>query len=175
MLILLAAFGASGLSVSGPAAQAASGAPSDPYARVWRDCARQAVVEVPDPSARVRACYRDAALVAIEEQAQAATKAKSVTYYYYADGLPVALRSSASPVATAGGSGADAATVPVVIDWRATGEAVRAVSIEHFGEVRLPETRVTAARLRAVTLARAAESARIAVGHAPAPASAPGP
>jgi hypothetical protein len=135
---------------SGDGARAAVAA--DPYARVWSGCQKSGLVAGRDGTVPLRACFRGAQLVAIEEQPAGRPRLR----YFYADGRPAAFRGAypASGVAVAGA--APAPTVPVAIDWRADGAPSRAVRIEHFGEVRLGDAEVRAALTRAEALAAAA-------------------
>lgn len=138
-------------------------ATADRYARVWRDCQKQGLVAGEDATARYRVCRRGDVLVAVEETPRAASgKAPSrlpaIRYFYEAD-VPLAVRTAVPAGAVGSGHGADGGTVPVQIDWTAGGEVVRAVRVEHFGEVRLGDTDVSHYRERALVLVPLARAA----------------
>lgn len=147
-----------------PGLVAAQGAATaDRYARVWRDCQKRGLVANADAAARYRVCQRGDALVAVEETPRAApgkapSRLPASRYFYDAD-VPLAVRTALPAGAVGSGHGADGGTVPVQIDWTADGEVVRAVRVEHFGEVRLGDTDVSRYREHALVLVPLARAA----------------
>ena len=154
--VAVLAAGMAGAPDSGAAAPATAAA-GDPYGRAWSACQKSGLVAGSDRAAHFRACFRETALVAIEEQPAGKPRPPRLRYFY-ADGRPAALRGE-HPPAAAGAAGA--AAVPVAIDWRPDGVASRAVRTEHFGEVRLADSEVRAALARAEALAQAAAPLRV--------------
>ncbi len=148
---------APGLAATGSAQQAT---PSEAHAaQVIASCAHGAPVTGSDAQGRFRACFQAGELAYVEERANGAPKGK-VMRYVYEQGALVYFRTDAAPQGPGGASAAGAATVPVTIEWTASGEVRRAVRLEHFGEVRLGADVVGATYARGVTLAGLARAAR---------------
>ncbi len=137
--------------------------PSDTRAaRVIATCAHAPPVTGQDAKGRYRACFQGGELVYVEEQPAGAAKGAAARYLYE-HGVLVYYRTEVAPHGTGGGTSADAATVPATIEWSATGEVLRAVRAEHYGEVKLAPDVVLAARARGDALRAAA----LAAGHQP--------
>lgn len=134
-----------------PAGGARAAVAADSYSRVWSGCQKSGLVAGRDGAVPIRACFRDAVLVAVEEQPPGRPRLR----YFYAEGRPVALRGAYPASGAAVAASVAAPAVPVAIDWRADGAPSRAVRIEHFGEVRLGDAEVRAALARAEALAAA--------------------
>ena len=142
------------------AGAAQTGSPADAQAaRVIASCAHVAPVTGSDASGRFRACFQGGELVYVEERAAGAQKGQ-VMRYVYDQGALVYYKTDSAPHGTGGGVSAGAASVPVTIEWLATGEARRAVRQEHYGEVRLAPDVVAAAHARGVALATLARATR---------------
>lgn len=122
-------------------------------------CAHGTWVSGSDASGRYRACYAGSALVLVEDRPPGAPKAAAQRYLYADDAL-VGYRADARPRVAGGGADASAAAVPVTIDWTAAGDLRRAVRVEHYGEVRVPDAVVERARARGLELQRAARALR---------------
>lgn len=119
-------------------------------------CARSpSAVSFADSGTRYRACFDGATPSVVVER-----RPRGGARYHFANGQLAHARLTAAPAQAGGGPGADAASVPVLIDWNSEGTAVRAVRREHYGEVRLDATAVEGIRGRGQALAAAAVAAR---------------
>ena len=148
------------LSLSARAAPAPAPHPGDVQAgQVVAACAHAPAVTGEDAKGRYRACFQGGELVYIEEHERGAPKG-SAARYLYEHGALVYFRTGVAPHATGGGVGADAATVPVTIEWSPAGEVRRAVRLEHYGEVKLAPDFVVAVRARGDAL----KAAAVAIG-----------